>query len=56
MSTASSSQEHSDEFDRIACVHISGLLVRSHMNAGLTVTGRSDHAAQAATGRAAVFL
>ncbi|WP_210204225.1 hypothetical protein, partial [Allosediminivita pacifica] len=34
MWTASSPQEYSDDFDRIACVHMSGLLVRSNMNAG----------------------
>lgn len=34
MWTAPSSQERFDDFDRIACVHMSSLLVRSHMNAG----------------------
>lgn len=34
MWTAPSLQEFFDEFDRIACVHMSGLLVRSHLNAG----------------------
>lgn len=34
MWTAPSLQELFDSFDRIACVHMSGLLERSHMNAG----------------------
>ena len=34
MWTAPSLQELLDDFDRIACVHMSGLLVRLHMNAG----------------------
>jgi hypothetical protein len=34
MWTASSSQGASQCFDQIACVHMSGLSVRSHMNAG----------------------
>ncbi len=34
MWTAPLVQERFDRFDRIACVHMSGLLVRSHMNAG----------------------
>ena len=34
MWTAPWLQEHFAGFDRIACVHMSGLLLRSHMNAG----------------------
>lgn len=34
MWTAPSLQEFFNDFDRIACVHMSGLLVRSHFNAG----------------------
>ena len=34
MWTAPSSQEVVQRFDQIACVHMSGLLMRSHMNAG----------------------
>jgi hypothetical protein len=34
MWTAASSQVALQSFDQIACVHMSGLLVRSHMNAG----------------------
>ena len=34
MWTAPSSQGVVQCFDQIACVHMSGLLVRSHMNAG----------------------
>jgi hypothetical protein len=34
MWTAPSSQGILQCFDQIACVHMSGLLVRSHMNAG----------------------
>jgi hypothetical protein len=34
MWTAPSSQGVSQCFDQIACVHMFGLLVRSHMNAG----------------------
>lgn len=34
MWTAPPCKNSFDDFDRIACVHMSGLLVRSHMNAG----------------------
>ena len=34
MWTAPPCKNFFDDFDRIACVHMSGLLVRSHMNAG----------------------
>jgi hypothetical protein len=34
MWTAPSPQDARSIFDQIACVHMSGLLVRSHMNAG----------------------
>jgi hypothetical protein len=34
MWTAPSSQDVLQRFDQIACVHMSGLLLRSHMNAG----------------------
>lgn len=34
MWTAPSLQDLADNIDRIACVHMSGLWVRSHMNAG----------------------
>jgi hypothetical protein len=34
MWTAPSSQVLLQRFDQIACVHMSGLLLRSHMNAG----------------------
>jgi hypothetical protein len=34
MWTAPSSQGLLQRFDQIACVHMSGLLMRSHMNAG----------------------
>ena len=34
MWTAPDLQEFFDDFDRISCVRMSGLLVRSHLNAG----------------------
>jgi hypothetical protein len=46
MWTAPSSQGVLHGFDQIACVHMSGLLMRSHMNAGqdgFRDTGSKQH-------------